>query len=139
LPFALNEAIVETLFSCLRNHKGAPGNVRKYLTSRCFADGAAVAASRPNIRSVGRTSAPVWTFWRPKIMNERAGLAGRDPIERELLDGDQILYRMLDFGILRVACELSDAIGSRVGPAGYDPGMMAASRNRRLVRAITRA
>jgi hypothetical protein len=49
------------------------------------------------------------------MMNERAGLAGSDPIERELLDGEQILYQMLDFGILRVACDLSDAIGFSSG------------------------
>jgi hypothetical protein len=48
-------------------------------------------------------------------MNERAGLAGSGPIERELLDGDEILYRMLDFGILRVACDSSDAIGFSSG------------------------
>jgi hypothetical protein len=48
---------------------------------------------------------------RPKIVNRRAGLAGSGPIERELRGGDQILYWILDFGILRRACNLLNAIG----------------------------
>jgi hypothetical protein len=51
----------------------------------------------------------------PQDNEERADLAASGPIERELLDGDQILYRMPDFGILRMACDLSNAIGFSSG------------------------